>query len=630
MKNSRTESHSKYHDIFISYRREGGSAISYLLETKLKDSGFSVFLDNQSLGSGEFDAAISESICNTRNFLILLTPNYLKRCFEASEHIDVTYEEIKMALDKWNRLVKSGGVNEALNKFRIVPIFLGEDMVKHYGQYKETMPEVWNTLEAVLKHNGIKLTDITSIEDQIEKLIKSRLLRPTTQFVSSLIAESLNLANEEDELDANFGDINAKHGYNLQNLSNLFNAYLGMHSPSEIVQVRNQLSPLVHNRLMDLINLEGDSEIRKFENSLCSFKLSNIKNAYSEQRPNEIAHFGSRAKVIDDIKVWLQNGNSNDESSQDRRAYEDRQEIVLDLFNEAISLASNIRIRNDLRAAIDERNNKDHQFQNFSPKNWLHVEYIIGELFEHKSYTEINDFLRKLKKSKRDNEETSSKAVLAIDGKSLQRIHLEVWRRIKERYGFKDTKLTGRGNDSAGIKSLIDEIEKFLSYKSPYDLCEFDRSGAEFPKDDAVLNDQSSPRDRLNAAIRKITYGKGKEYKRFVSEFLIDSGVNPSIKTTLGIWDTALSCKGGQVLLSLSESGVSKKIKLFRRHWLLICNFLNIENNGTLEEIIKRVRLHVFNWRDPEPQTLAVESDLYLDDPNEIEPITVLTDVSTQ
>ncbi len=54
----------KYDDIFISYRRDGGSAIAPLLSAQLEDVNFKVFLDTEAIGSGEFLDRIFKSIGN--------------------------------------------------------------------------------------------------------------------------------------------------------------------------------------------------------------------------------------------------------------------------------------------------------------------------------------------------------------------------------------------------------------------------------------------------------------------------------------------------------------------------------------------------------------------------------------
>ena len=41
------------YDIFISYRRDGGDTLAQLIYDRLTDRGYSVFLDIESLRSGE-------------------------------------------------------------------------------------------------------------------------------------------------------------------------------------------------------------------------------------------------------------------------------------------------------------------------------------------------------------------------------------------------------------------------------------------------------------------------------------------------------------------------------------------------------------------------------------------------
>lgn len=86
-------------DVFISYRRAGGSELASLLNVRLQLKNYKVFFDVESLRSGHFGKNLIESVKRSRNFLLILSPNALDRCVEDSEHNDWVRKEIAMAME---------------------------------------------------------------------------------------------------------------------------------------------------------------------------------------------------------------------------------------------------------------------------------------------------------------------------------------------------------------------------------------------------------------------------------------------------------------------------------------------------------------------------------------------------
>jgi hypothetical protein len=82
-------------DVFISYRRQGGSDLASLIYFALKTKGYKVFLDVQSLRGGKFGENLKTSIQESRNFVLLLTKDALSRCTDEDDWIRL---EIEMAL----------------------------------------------------------------------------------------------------------------------------------------------------------------------------------------------------------------------------------------------------------------------------------------------------------------------------------------------------------------------------------------------------------------------------------------------------------------------------------------------------------------------------------------------------
>jgi hypothetical protein len=85
--------------VFISYRRVDGSPWALAVFQHLEKHEFDVFIDIESLPSGDFEQMILESIKARAHFVVLLTPSCLDR---ANEPGDLFRREIETAL-KWRR-----------------------------------------------------------------------------------------------------------------------------------------------------------------------------------------------------------------------------------------------------------------------------------------------------------------------------------------------------------------------------------------------------------------------------------------------------------------------------------------------------------------------------------------------
>lgn len=97
-------------DIFISYRREGGSTTARLICRALEEANFRCFFDSESLSSGSFADSIKDNLKNSRNFILILTPGSLDRCHSPDDWVR---QEIALALE----LYKSEQIK------RIIPVF---------------------------------------------------------------------------------------------------------------------------------------------------------------------------------------------------------------------------------------------------------------------------------------------------------------------------------------------------------------------------------------------------------------------------------------------------------------------------------------------------------------------------
>ncbi|XP_071950587.1 uncharacterized protein [Antedon mediterranea] len=86
-------------DVFISYRRSNGSGLASLLKEKMKDKGFTVFMDVENLGAGRFDTNLLTSIRSARNFIIVLSINALDRCMGDNDQNDWIHKEVVTAME---------------------------------------------------------------------------------------------------------------------------------------------------------------------------------------------------------------------------------------------------------------------------------------------------------------------------------------------------------------------------------------------------------------------------------------------------------------------------------------------------------------------------------------------------
>lgn len=90
------------YQIFISYRRDGGEALAYLLNEKLKSAGYKVFYDLDSLASGKFNTKLLEVIEACNDILVVLSPKSLERCVNDGDWLRL---EVAHALEKGKNIV---------------------------------------------------------------------------------------------------------------------------------------------------------------------------------------------------------------------------------------------------------------------------------------------------------------------------------------------------------------------------------------------------------------------------------------------------------------------------------------------------------------------------------------------
>ena len=90
------------YDVFISYRRDGGEMLAHILYERMKDAGYYVFQDVESLRSGDFNTALYDVIENCQDFILVLSPGALDRC---SNPDDWVKNEIVYALEHKKNII---------------------------------------------------------------------------------------------------------------------------------------------------------------------------------------------------------------------------------------------------------------------------------------------------------------------------------------------------------------------------------------------------------------------------------------------------------------------------------------------------------------------------------------------
>lgn len=447
--------HQEYFDIFVSYRRDGGSAIASLLKQRLlSDPSLSIFLDVEEIGSGDWANRIETSLVNSSNFLFLFTPGSLNRCFSDPEN-DVVFREMRKACEIRSHCENTPEMGGADSRFRIIPIFLGEKIENICDYHKATHPHVVEIIHSFIRHNGISLTDASSIESELSKLSGLMLLKRTGKFANTLIEKTLSNTN-------NLLDKRAVEG-----LEELFSCYLSMFEPSEYLQARLALLPLVQSRLMKVLESERGEH---FDDKLKTFNLGVLKATCAARISPTAAH-GSRSRVVKNAEKWLR-GEVVEPFTNFKEGSEviDRSLRIGAYFTEFVSKHKYIS-RSKLAEVIKARTGPGLDFRFFSPENWKRYQSISAELFERMTYSQIclefiNFNWRALQK---DSVARMTPAEKAKRRGFLDDLQKFIWGRIKEDYPHIEDLPR-----NASIRTYINAIESFISYADGFAFCESD------------------------------------------------------------------------------------------------------------------------------------------------------------
>lgn len=92
------------YDVFISYRRKGGSEKAQLVKSEIKQRGIGeerIFLDTHSLHDGDFEQKIKVAIEQSKSVVVIISNG----CFDEIKDTDYWYMEIKEALQLGKNIV---------------------------------------------------------------------------------------------------------------------------------------------------------------------------------------------------------------------------------------------------------------------------------------------------------------------------------------------------------------------------------------------------------------------------------------------------------------------------------------------------------------------------------------------
>ncbi|MDR2581683.1 MAG: TIR domain-containing protein [Fibromonadaceae bacterium] len=71
------------YDIFISYRRKGGVQDARMVDIKLREMGYYVSFDIDTLGKGKFTDTLRTRLKDCKDFIVIFEPTYYERFYEA-------------------------------------------------------------------------------------------------------------------------------------------------------------------------------------------------------------------------------------------------------------------------------------------------------------------------------------------------------------------------------------------------------------------------------------------------------------------------------------------------------------------------------------------------------------------
>jgi len=144
------------HQIFISYRRAGGETDAKLICVELEKKGYTVFYDHDGLKGGTFDTVLYDEIENCNDFVLVLPPQALDRCWNEDDWVR---KEIHHALT---------------HKKNIIPV-----MLKGF-EFPKQLP---SDISAIGRYNGVRF-DLDYFKPSIAKIIERLKSKPIKKLAT--------------------------------------------------------------------------------------------------------------------------------------------------------------------------------------------------------------------------------------------------------------------------------------------------------------------------------------------------------------------------------------------------------------------------------------------------------------
>lgn len=194
------------HDVFISYRRDGGDVFAKLLYETLNNKRYSVFWDHVSIRHGDFRDKILSTIRQAKDVLVILSEDCLERCRNRG---DLFFEEIKEAVD---------------HNINTIPVFLRDFRMPSEEELK-TYPE---QIQKLLKLHGY-LINVEHYDSTMASIYEAMEAKPVSYTESDvhraaayLLGSSMGDLREEEKNRLISGLLTSSYGTKIGNVMSSF------------------------------------------------------------------------------------------------------------------------------------------------------------------------------------------------------------------------------------------------------------------------------------------------------------------------------------------------------------------------------------------------------------------------
>ena len=148
--------------VFISYRRTTSKYAALLVFKDLTQNGYDVFLDYESIDSGEFEEQILNQIAIRKHFIAILSPGCLDRCLQPGDWLR---KEIEYAIEKQRN---------------VVPLLFDN------FDFKNAQPNLTGKLAALADYNGLSVPD-GYFDEAMVKLRERFLQQPLKGVIEPIV-----------------------------------------------------------------------------------------------------------------------------------------------------------------------------------------------------------------------------------------------------------------------------------------------------------------------------------------------------------------------------------------------------------------------------------------------------------